>query len=761
MDNETLLNARKTNRIYTLFLCCIGLLINILGVRIALTFRLPLFLDNIGSALAAALGGYVPGIIVGFLTNLVNGIGDYTTTYYGSLTVLIAVFSAHFARKGWYEKPSRIPLIILTFALIGGGLGSILTWTLYGFSFGEGISAPLAHLIYDKNVLDLFWSQFTADMLIDVADKTITVLIVTFILKSLSPAVKERFYFKGWQQAPLSAETKVKVDTGGGRLFSLRLKIILLVALATMITALVVTTISFVHFRNSSIDEQVSMARGVVHVVSESFDHDRVDEYLEKGEAAEGYLESKALMKHLMDSSSNIEYCYVYRILEDGCHVVFDPDTEDTPGMAPGEIVGFDDAFKEYLPDLLAGRPIEPVVSNETYGWLLTIYEPVYDSHGVCQCYAAVDINMDQINISGYQFLARVISLFFGFFIMILTIAIWMAEYNVILPINSMAVTASKFSFDTEEAREKSIKSVEALDITTGDEIENLYDELVKSTHEMVKNIVHIQEQNEEINKLQSGLIMVLADIVESRDQCTGDHVRKTAAYTDIIMRELKKEGIYTDQLTDEFINDVVSMAPLHDVGKIQVPDAILNKPGKLTDDEFEAMKGHTRAGNEIINSAMNLIAEKDSAYLKEARNLAFYHHEKWNGMGYPCGLKGEEIPLSARIMAVADVFDALVSRRSYKNAFSFEKAMGIIQESSGTHFDPNVARAFLNASGEVYKVMQSHMYIYSSDPESEGKEAGAASEEKKAGAASEEKEAGAASEGKETASEAEETENQ
>ena len=165
-----------------------------------------------------------------------------------------------------------------------------------------------------------------------------------------------------------------------------------------------------------------------------------------------------------------------------------------------------------------------------------------------------------------------------------------------------------------------------------------------------------------------------------------------------------------TDQLTDEFMYDVVNSAPLHDIGKIQVSDTILNKPGKLTSEEFEIMKTHTTAGAEVIAHAMKTVSGENSGYLKEAMNLAHYHHEKWNGAGYPCGLKEDSIPLSARIMAVADVFDALVSKRSYKDGFTFEKAMSIIQEGSGTHFDPNVAGAFQRASDKVRKVMNSSM---------------------------------------------------
>jgi response regulator RpfG family c-di-GMP phosphodiesterase len=198
--------------------------------------------------------------------------------------------------------------------------------------------------------------------------------------------------------------------------------------------------------------------------------------------------------------------------------------------------------------------------------------------------------------------------------------------------------------------------------------------------------------------------------MVESRDQNTGEHVRKTAAYTGVIMRQLRKAHIYEDQLTDEYIEDVMHSAPLHDVGKIQVPDAILNKPGRLTDEEFAIMKTHTTAGSDIIQSAISMVSEDDSGYLIEARNLAHYHHEKWNGSGYPDGLSGTDIPLSARIMAVADVFDALVSKRSYKDGFPFEKAMTIIEEGRGSHFDPAIVDAFMSASDEVRSIMESHM---------------------------------------------------
>ncbi len=287
---------------------------------------------------------------------------------------------------------------------------------------------------------------------------------------------------------------------------------------------------------------------------------------------------------------------------------------------------------------------------------------------------------------------------------MIRTYAVWLAERHIVKPINAIAHVSRHSGYDTPEAREKWIRMLNALDIRTGDEIETLYEDYKRAAHNTVRYIEEFQHQSEQLTRLQNGLIMVLADMVESRDQCTGDHVFKTAAYTEIILCQLLKEGIYSNQLTEEYITEVVNSAPLHDVGKITVSDVILNKPGKLTDEEFRIMQSHTVEGGKIIDKAMSIVDE-DTGYLTEAKNLALYHHEKWNGKGYPAGLKGEEIPLSARVMAVADVFDALISRRSYKEPFSIEKALSIIREDAGSHFDPLVVQAFLDAEDEVRRI--------------------------------------------------------
>ena len=185
--------------------------------------------------------------------------------------------------------------------------------------------------------------------------------------------------------------------------------------------------------------------------------------------------------------------------------------------------------------------------------------------------------------------------------------------------------------------------------------------------------------------------------MLDSLDAFTRRHSENVATITCRLCEYLKLDEGFTVYCT--------TCAYLHDIGKIFIPPSVLQKPGKLTDEEFAIMKTHTTLGSKIIDRAIEIVP--DSAYLEEAKNLSEYHHEKWNGKGYPNGIAGEEIPLSARIMAVADVFDALVSRRSYKAPFSFEKAMDIIKNDAGTHFDPLVVEAFAGASDKVRKVCE------------------------------------------------------
>jgi len=205
-----------------------------------------------------------------------------------------------------------------------------------------------------------------------------------------------------------------------------------------------------------------------------------------------------------------------------------------------------------------------------------------------------------------------------------------------------------------------------------------------------------LQQKTIQLQHMQNAIIFGFADMVESRDQVTGGHIERTSLYIQIIMDEMMARGLYADEIANLDIEQFVSSARLHDVGKIAISDTILNKPGKLTDEEYAIMKTHTIAGE----TAIDQIASRtdDVGFLRNAKLFAGCHHERWDGKGYPRGLSGTDISLQGRTMAIADVYDALVSERPYKKPFSHEDAVKIIMEGSGSQFDPSIVNIFYEA---------------------------------------------------------------
>lgn len=225
------------------------------------------------------------------------------------------------------------------------------------------------------------------------------------------------------------------------------------------------------------------------------------------------------------------------------------------------------------------------------------------------------------------------------------------------------------------------------------------------STSTIARNMLRsLKQRNQKINSMQSGLVYSFADMIESRDGTTGEHVKRTSQTVDYITKYLMAHPECCSYGLKKSDYELITMAaPLHDIGKMKVPDAILSKPGKLTPEEYDIIKTHSDSGAKIIDRTMSNI--EDPVYINFAREMALSHHEKWNGEGYPQGLKGEEIPISARIMAVADVFDALCSERSYKKAFTIDEAYDILKENKGTHFEPVLVDVMLNIRSDLEKI--------------------------------------------------------
>ena len=212
-------------------------------------------------------------------------------------------------------------------------------------------------------------------------------------------------------------------------------------------------------------------------------------------------------------------------------------------------------------------------------------------------------------------------------------------------------------------------------------------------------------EKQERITSMQSHMISGLASFVENRDTDTGGHISRTSYYVKTLATHCKNDGVYADILDEHYINLLYLLAPMHDVGKILISDNILQKPAKLTEDEYDEMKKHAALGGNVVREVLSGVSDEE--YLSMAADIATYHHERWDGTGYPNGLKKEEIPLCSRIMAIADVFDALISKRCYKEAIPVKEAIEVIKEESGSHFDPKLVEVFLRHKEDFIKPIE------------------------------------------------------
>ncbi len=723
-------NIRKNNKIFypsVLILIALSILINISLSRMVSATTFPFYIDTVGTIVATALGGIIPGILTAFVTNAINFARDGESIFYASLNVLIAVISSQFfgeyaeykrkkrhKNKSIYNKKMLLDLIlyVLVIAFVGGIIGGEITWYLYKEPSDSPMIVGITNWLSDNLKLGTWGCHLISAYIADVVDKTISVFMALIIIKVTPTRIKKRLKVTPWRQKPMKYEERHNAKSQLKDGISIGTRINIIIILSTVFMTLIAFIFSAISIRENIEETLLKDATKMADLAAKEIDASMIDEYLEKGYAAPGYVKTKKRLSMIKNISPDITFLYVYKTEEDGCHVVFDldgtmNDGSFIPGDFPGDVRDYEDATLIYKEKLLAGKEISAVLTNGEYGKLITAFCPIYNREGKCVCYAIADVEYEQVDIMLHKFTGRILLLFLLFLILIVTISLLTTRYRIVMPILGMTLNANDISEYRYDDGEESLRKIEELDIRTGDEMEQLYRALCKLTGDTVYQLRDNRNKADAIAKMQNALIVTMADMVESRDSDTGAHVLKTAAYVRIIVHGLKRNGYYAEKIDEKYMRDVEMSAPLHDVGKINIPDAILNKPGKLTDEEYEIMKTHTIAGKKILESAISSM-EGDN-YLKEARNMAAYHHERWDGKGYPEGLHGEVIPLSARIMAVADVFDALSSPRVYKPAFSFEEAINMIKEGAGKQFDPKCVEVFVESIAEVKKVMNKY----------------------------------------------------
>ena len=504
-------------------ICIGGLILNLVGSSIVSTFNLSVYLDTIGTIYIAALGGYVPGIVVAFLTNLLKTPFYSNQMYYAFVSMLIAILTTFFTRKGYYDKLSTVLLFIPLMTFIAGTFDSLIENLLNSTNVLQSVNQ------FRLSYVDNFLNEFL--------DKGLSILIAFVIFKATSSKVKEAFRTFGQQQAPISEEMSHVINEQKYKSSSLPTKLLLIVLFSALFVSLSISVISYMLFKSGVTDDRIKTVDGLNTIILNEINPYMIDEYMSLGRTSKEYREIEERFYGIKNSNPDIKYLYVYKIDSEGCHVVFDLNTIFEAGDKPGDIAPFDKNLTQTdIANLILGRPLRPIISDDEYGYLLTLYKPLYDSSGKCRCYAVVDYSMDIITDYMRTFTIKLIALFIGCFVFILTLSMAFIENHIILPVNTMAYCAQNFSYDIE-TRKEHIERIENLKIHTGDEIEHLYRSMLKTMENVVDYLESLYEAKMQVANMEVKVHAM--DKIAHKDSLTG--VKNKTSYVETIETLNKK----------------------------------------------------------------------------------------------------------------------------------------------------------------------------------------------------------------------------
>ena len=715
MDNFS--RVRNKQWLVVMLPVLVGIGINVLLAFLSNLLELPVYWDTIGTMGVSALIGFFPGVFVAVATSLLSSIFNGNAAFFSIVNVLVAMATVWFDKKGGFKSIKKSVMFVVTIGVGSGVISAVIQWLIIGEPENESIRA----IMESANITEGFAGFIgfvILNILLNLIDKGMCFAVVALILRFLPDTVKDKLHNSVWMQNPLTKDQEEAIEAWSANTRrSARRRMIVVVVVIALAATIVTAYLGIHQYSEAAREDKTKNAVSAAEFAASVIDPDRIDEYIRDGEAAPGYKETEDMLYKIRSNASGVTYLYVVKVDRDKVTFVFDLDTdtetEDIKGEEPGAEVEVDEEFEAYMDDMIAGKELPPIESNGAWSWLVTSYYPIHDSSGHVVAYAGADASLDYLQDYMMGFARRLILVLLGIIAAIVAYGIWMTNYYTVYPIESLGIYVRQLAEagDNQEELDAVVRKMRTVDIRTDDEIEKLYHDLCDMALNQTEKLRSIRRLSENTAQMQDGLIITMADLVENRDADTGAHIQKTAAYVKIIVNGLKEKGYYAEKITPKFMSDVVRSAPLHDVGKINISDNVLNKPGKLTDEEYEIMKTHTTAGMKIMEKAIDTVGGEN--YLKEARNMAAYHHERWDGKGYPEGLHGEVIPLSARIMAVADVFDALTSPRVYKPPFPLEKALAIIEEGNGTQFDEKCVEVFMEHIDEVKVILRKYNKEY------------------------------------------------
>jgi len=483
----------------SILICAFAIALNLFGAFVTQNFNLQLFLDTGGTILIAMMSGYVPGVVVGFITHFLASFSNESEMYYCSVSIFIAICTTFLARRGWFRSFFKMLLAIPVIALVS----TISSEVIGKFLFCTGVVAAL------NEIQMHFVTKFVQELI----DKGLTIILAFLLIKFVPPSIKDIFRTAGKKQAPLTAEMRNAVYKSKCPQSSLRVKILLILMLSSLFIAGSIASISYRIFEQSATEAQTQIAQRLATVTASEIDPAKVDDYIKLGRNAEGYSQIEKRFRTIKYSNSDIKDLRVEKVSNEGGRIIL----STNENFSVGEIVHDRNFFSG---DLLLG---EERIARDGNDLLLTLYKPIRDGAGAIKCYIGVELYLNLIADYGRTFTAKVLALFSGCFVFVFVVGLRFVENNIVLPVNTMAYCAKNFAYDSEAAREKNIDQIKNLNITTGDEIENLYHALLKTTKDVTDYFEKLRRAKEQVAEM---------DELAHKDSLTG--LKNKAAYDEM-----------------------------------------------------------------------------------------------------------------------------------------------------------------------------------------------------------------------------------
>ena len=457
-----------------ILICVVAIALNLCGAFVAKTLELPLYLDTGGTVLIAMMSGYVPGIVVGFVTHFLASFADEAEMYYCSVSIFIAIYTTFLARRGIFKSflktLTTIPALALTATILSEVIGKFL--------FCTGVVQALSEI--QMHFATIFVHEFI--------DKGLMVILAFGLLKFLPPQVKNIFSELGHKQAPLTVEMRRAIYGRKCPHSSLRVKILLILMLSSLFIAASIASISYRIFEQAATAVQVKIGDGLATIAASQINPAQIDN-------------SKENLLSIKNSNPDVKSLSIFKS---------DINAPLNENVLP------------YRDDLIAGKPIPPIISNDC----LMIYKPVYDAAGKAQCYVVIEMSLDLISDYGRAFTAKVLALFSGCFVFVFVIGLRFVENNIVLPVNTMAYCANNFAYDNNEYCANNVEKIKSLKIHTGDEIENLYHALLKTTQDVMDYFEKLRNARRQVAEM---------DELAHKDSLTG--LKNKAAYDETTAR--------------------------------------------------------------------------------------------------------------------------------------------------------------------------------------------------------------------------------